>query len=261
MRKHIANCFTLLNLVFGCLAVIQILAGLPHLGLSFAAEGTAVADLVARMCVASLFICLAGVVDFLDGLIARLLGATSEMGKQLDSLADLVSFGVAPGLILYQFLMIAYSNADLQAVGGLNYWYLLPALLVPLAGAYRLARFNLGTHFSTEFEGLPIPAGGILIASFPLICSNTTRQSLQQLFQEPIFWYGVTVIVSFLMVSTIPMMSLKFKNLSFVQNWPKFLLFILAIVLGISLHWLAVPLVFIVYIILSIIMLRRSVPL
>lgn len=261
MRKHIANCFTLLNLVFGCLAIIQILAGLPGLGLSFAAGGAAEADLVARMCVASLFICLAGVVDFLDGLIARLLGATSEMGKQLDSLADLVSFGVAPGLILYQFLLIAFSNGNLAAGASMNYWYLLPALLVPLAGAYRLARFNLGTHFSTEFEGLPIPAGGILIASFPLIFKNTDNQALQQLMHTSWFWYAVILIVSFLMISTIAMMSLKFKNLSFIQNWPKFLLLILAIVLGISLHWLAVPLVFIVYILLSVIMLRKGTPL
>jgi CDP-diacylglycerol--serine O-phosphatidyltransferase len=251
MRKHIANCFTLLNLVFGSLAVIQILQGLPGLSAGSSAEET-----VARMCVASLFICLAAVVDFLDGLIARLLSATSEIGKQLDSLADLVSFGVAPGLILYEFLLISYTGTG-GSNSAINYWYLLPALLVPLAGAYRLARFNLGTSFSTEFEGLPIPAGGILIAAFPLIYINTELSGMQELLKAPYFWYAVVAVVSFLMISTLPMMSLKFKNLSFVQNWPKFLLIILAIILGLWLHWLAVPLVFLVYIVLSVMMLRK----
>ena len=248
MRKQIANCFTLLNLVFGCLAVIQILGGLP----GFSHKGQ---DPAARMGMASLFICLAGAVDFMDGLIARLLNATSEMGKQLDSLADLVSFGVAPGLILYQFLMISFkADASLS----ICYWYLLPALLIPCAGAYRLARFNLGNGFSTVFEGVPIPAGGILIASFPVIYAHTEWDPVKAMFQSPAFFYGVILVVSFLMVSTIPMMSLKFKNLSFVQNWPKFLLFILAVVLGITLHWLAVPLVFIVYVLLSILLIGKT---
>lgn len=248
MRKYIANCFTLLNLVFGCLAVIQILQG-------FAGPSGIVRDSVERMCLASLFICLAGLVDFLDGLIARLLNATSEMGKQLDSLADLVSFGVAPGLILYEFLQISYGGGLVTTV---HYWYLLPALLIPCAGAYRLARFNLGTSFSTEFEGLPIPAGGILIASFPLIAQSAGYPAIQSLLHAPGFWYGVILIISYLMISTLPMMSLKFKNLSFVQNWPKFFLLVLAVICGLFLHWLAVPVVFLVYILLSLILIRRS---
>ncbi|UAY54034.1 CDP-alcohol phosphatidyltransferase family protein [Arachidicoccus terrestris] len=248
MRRHIANCFTLLNLVFGCLAVIQILQGVA--GLSGGHE-----DAVERMQTASMFICLAAVVDFLDGLIARLLAASSEMGKQLDSLADLVSFGLAPGLILYEFLQISFAATRGVSV---NYWYLLPALLIPCAGAYRLARFNLGTGFSTEFEGLPIPAGGILIASFPLIYLSSSFNAVQRLLQLPVFWYALIFIVSFLMVSTLPMMSLKFKNLSFVQNWPKFLLFVLAVICGLILHWLAVPVVFLVYTLLSLILIRKS---
>lgn len=249
MRRHIANCFTLLNLVFGCLAVIQILQG-------FGNQPAGTQDAVARMQTASLYICLAAIVDFLDGLIARLLNATSEMGKQLDSLADLVSFGVAPGLILYELLIISF--AATPSAPPMNSWYLLPALLVPCAGAYRLARFNLGTGFSTEFEGLPIPAGGILIASFPLIYVSNSLPVVQGLLHWPVFWYAVILIVSFLMVSTLPMMSLKFKNLSFVQNWPKFLLFMLAVICGLLLHWLAVPVVFLVYTLLSLILVRKS---
>ena len=250
MRKHIANAFTLLNLVFGSLAVIQILEGFGN-----ASEITSNLDLVKRMQLASLFICLAGVVDFLDGLIARLLGATSEMGKQLDSLADLVSFGLAPGVIVYEFLKISYLGAE---GGVLNPWCLLPALLIPCAGAFRLARFNLGNSFSTEFEGLPIPAGGILIASFPLIYLSTRFTFVQSLLNQPYFWYALILVVCSLMVSSLPMMSLKFKNLSLKQNWPKFLLLILAILGGFLLNWLAVPIIFIIYTLLSLILVRRS---
>src|SRR6202042_512519 len=114
---------------------------------------------------ASVFIGCAAVIDFFDGLVARLLKATSEMGKQLDSLADVVSFGVAPGLIVYEFLRMSYA----QQTDGLdvNTLLLLPAFLIPCAGAYRLARFNIDTSQSYGFKGVPIPAAGLLVASFP----------------------------------------------------------------------------------------------
>lgn len=249
MRKHIANCFTLLNLVFGSMAVIQILQGFPEM------RGRHMSGME-HMCIASLFICLAAVVDFLDGLIARMLGAASEMGKQLDSLADLVSFGLAPGLIIFEFLKMSF-EASMPAEA-LNSWYLLPALILPCAGAFRLARFNLRVSSSLEFEGLPIPAGGILIASFPLIFTFNTFPLVHKLMLSASFWYAVIFLVSFLMVSTLPMMSMKFKNLSFVKNWPKFLLFVLAIIGAVVFGWLAVPLIFLVYILFSLVLLPRS---
>ena len=106
--KHIPNPFTLLNLVFGCLAVVFILQN--GIIILVDAEGTELLDIPEKVWVASLFIGLAAVVDFLDGFVARLFQASSEIGKQLDSLADLVSFGVAPGLILYQFLRLAFAR-------------------------------------------------------------------------------------------------------------------------------------------------------
>lgn len=248
MRKHIANCFTLLNLVFGSMAVIQILEGF--------ADGATEQDLVARMCTASLLICMAGVVDFLDGLIARLLGVTSEMGKQLDSLADLVSFGLAPALIVFQFLKLSYLHQAPDQV--ISSWYLLPALLLPCAGAYRLARFNLNSGHSLNFEGLPIPAGGILIASFPLIAHFNQIEGVQNLLNTPAFWYILILIVGLLMVCSLPIMSMKFKNLSLKQNWPKFLLFILAVIGAITLQWLAIPIIFLVYILLSLLLIKKS---
>ncbi len=119
------------------------------------------------MFMASLFIGLAAIVDFLDGFIARWMKATSAIGVQLDSLADVVSFGVAPSLIIYQFLRLSFAQQE----NGLdvNIIFLVPAFLIACAGAYRLARFNIDTEHTTYFKGLPIPANGLLIASFPLI--------------------------------------------------------------------------------------------
>lgn len=244
MRKNIANCFTLLNLIFGSVAVIHIMQGFP--------ETTSGISGIEHMCIASVFICLAGVVDFLDGLIARILGVSSEMGKQLDSLADLISFGLAPGLIAFQFLKMSLAGSPEMLQNG---WYLLPALLLPCAGAYRLARFNLTVGSSLNFEGVPIPAGGILIASFPLIYAFNKLALVHRLLLSASFWYVVIAMISFLMASTLPMMSMKFKNLSFGQNWPRFLLFILAVIGAIFLQWLAVPLIFLLYVILSLILL------
>jgi CDP-diacylglycerol--serine O-phosphatidyltransferase len=137
--KFIPNLFTLLNLFFGCLAVILILQnGILMLDNP---EGTELLYMPERTQVASLFIGLAALVDFLDGLVARLFKATTPLGKELDSLADVVSFGVAPGMILYQLLRMSWAAQP----NGLNVptGWLLPALLIPCAAAYRLARFNL----------------------------------------------------------------------------------------------------------------------
>ncbi|HEU0227287.1 MAG TPA: CDP-alcohol phosphatidyltransferase family protein [Arachidicoccus soli] len=247
MRKHIANCFTLLNLVFGCLAVIYILNGIGKPGADNALQ---------NMYDAAIFICCAAVVDFLDGLIARLLNAASELGKQLDSLADLVSFGVAPGLIVFQFLKISIAKNHPELAG--NIWYLLPALLLPCAGAFRLARFNLSKSKNLNFEGMPIPAAGIFVASLPVIYYFNHFVFVQNLLQNMWLWYVVIFVVSFLMISTLPMMSMKFKNLSFIQNWPKFLLVIIAVLLVIFFKWLAVSIIFLLYVLLSLITLQKE---
>jgi CDP-diacylglycerol---serine O-phosphatidyltransferase len=198
---------------------------------------------------ASVFIAAAGIVDFLDGFVARMLKASSEMGKQLDSLADVVSFGVAPGMIIFQFLRLSFAQQpdglDISAA------WLLPAFIIPCAGAYRLARFNIDTEQSYGFKGMPIPAAGLLIASFPLIYWFSNEAWIIKLLVNKWFLYAVIILVSYLMVSTLPMMALKFKNATLKDNWPKLALVIAAIICAILFQWLAVPLVFIVYIALS----------
>jgi len=173
--KQIPNLFTLLNLVFGCLAIVFTLQN--GIMITVNAEGTELLYIPEKIWMASLFIGIAALVDFLDGFVARLFKASSEMGKQLDSLADLVSFGVAPGLILYQFLRLSFA----QHPGGLDVslLWLLPAFLLPGAAAWRLARFNLDTSQSYSFKGMPVPAVGLFVASLPLIYWNVNDSALR----------------------------------------------------------------------------------
>lgn len=251
--KQIPNLFTLLNLCFGCLAIIYILQN----GIIIVSneDGTQYIDIAEKIWYASLFIGLAGIVDFLDGFIARLMKVNSEMGKQLDSLADVVTFGVAPGLIMYQFLrMVFASGANGIEVSGI---WLLPALLIPCAAAYRLARFNIDQGQQYGFKGMPTPAVGLLVASFPLIYWNADAVAVSAFMQAK--WaaavlYIIIILLSYLMVSKLPFMALKFKDFSVAGNWPKIVLLLIAVLAALFLHWLAVPVVFAAYIVLSLAM-------
>ena len=198
---------------------------------------------------ASLYIGLAAVVDFVDGFIARLFNASSEMGKQLDSLADLVSFGVAPGLIIYQFLRLSFAQEE----GGIDIsiMWLIPAIILPCAAAYRLVKFNLDNDQTFSFKGLPVPAVGILIASLPLIYWNVNEAWVINLLLNKWFLYGLVLLLSCLMVSNIPLMSLKFKNFGIKDNLPKYILAVISIAAIIVLKWLAIPIIMLVYVLVS----------
>lgn len=247
MKKQIPNLFTLANLFFGCMAIVSIMQS--GLSVSFDANGENLVEIPERIYMASVFIAIAAVVDFFDGFVARLLKVPSELGKQLDSLADVVSFGVAPGLIIYQFLRLSFSQQE----GGLEIstLFLLPAFIVPCAGAYRLARFNIDTEQSYGFKGVPIPAAGIWIASFPLVYWFTKDAWVIQLLRNYWFWYAVIGVASYLMVSTLPMMALKFKQFSVKALLPFIIIAVVALVSAFVFGWLAVTLSFIAYTILS----------
>jgi len=212
-------------------------------------EGAQFVDIPEKIALASLFIGLAAVVDFLDGFVARLFNATSEMGKQLDSLADVVSFGVAPSMIIYQFLRMSFAREE--AGLDVNAAWLIPAFIIAAAGAYRLARFNIDTSQQYGFKGVPIPAAGLLIASFPLIYWNSTNETVINLLLNKWFLYAVIALVSWLMISKLPLMAMKFRSKSVKDNLPKIILIVFAVVAAIVLKWLAVPVIFIGYIILS----------
>ncbi|HEY1019771.1 MAG TPA: CDP-alcohol phosphatidyltransferase family protein [Sediminibacterium sp.] len=245
--KQIPNLFTLLNLLAGCLAIVCIMqAGVT---ISVDANGENLVVIPEKIWLASVFIAAAAVVDFLDGFVARMLDVPSELGKQLDSLADTVSFGVAPGLIVYQFLRLCYA----QQPDGLdiNSAWLLPAFILPCAGAYRLARFNIDTSQSHGFKGVPIPAVGILFASFPLIYWYSGSDILINAFLNKWFWYGAVLLCSYLMVSRLPMLALKFSGITTKKLVPFLILALVALASGLSFGWLAVPIAFIAYVILS----------
>lgn len=221
IKAQIPNAITLFNLLVGVIGIIRVLNG----------------DILSG----AYFILIAALFDFLDGLVARLLKVQSEMGKELDSLADVVSFGVLPGVILF---MMAKANTTSE-------WLPYLTLIVPMLSAYRLAKFNLDTRQSDRFIGLPTPANALFISTLPHIAMYWSN--LGEVLTSPWVLVAIAWVFSILLVSEIPLIALKFKNFSFQQNAFKFLL--AAIALGIFL-WLGlagIPLIILAYIGLSII--------
>ncbi len=245
--KNIPNLFTLLNLIFGCIAIVFILQTGESI-IVLESTGATQVYLPEKIAWGSLFIFGAAIIDFLDGFLARWLKASSEMGKQLDSLSDVVSFGVAPGLILYQLLRLSYA----QEPNGLAVPMLaiIPAFIFSAAVAWRLAKFNIAEVQSYHFKGVPSPAAGLLIASFPLIILYEYF-GIQYLFINKWFLYAVIIIVSFLMVSNRSFMAIKFSGLSFKNNSSKYILLALSLVALLILKWFAVPVIFILYLVMS----------
>lgn len=246
--KQIPNLFTLLNLFFGCLAIVFALqtdAVIIYVNDQFGSSF----NIPEKISWAAVCILIAAAIDFLDGFVARLLRAVSDMGRQLDSLSDVVSFGVAPAVIIYQLLRLSFAREEngLQV----SLWYLIPAFILALAAAYRLARFNLSTDQQLSFKGLPVPAAGLLIASFPLILHFNYISAINEVLINKWFLYGCVLLLSFLMVSRLRMMSLKFADFTIKNNLPKIILLAVAVIAAIFLQWAAVPVVFIVYILLS----------
>lgn len=245
--KNLPNLFTLLNLIFGCIAIVCILQTGETIVLLDQYGATQV-YLPEKIWMGSLFIFGAAVIDFLDGFLARAMKAQSAMGEQLDSLSDVVSFGIAPGMILYQLLRIGYA----QEAGGLDVslWALLPAFLFSAAVAWRLARFNISTNQTDSFRGVPSPAAGLVVASFPLIIFYQYF-NLQTLFINPWLLYAVILLLAFLMLSNRRFLALKFKSYSLADNRLNYLLLVIAVLAIVFLRWLAVPVIFFAYLAVS----------
>lgn len=254
--KQIPNLFTLLNLFLGTTAIILIL----QTGQTIAFinnEGYTMVDLPEKITWGALLIFLAAIVDFLDGFVARLFKATSPMGKQLDSLSDVVSFGVAPALIIYQLLRISYGQEE----NGLDvsFVFLLPAIIIACAAAWRLAKFNLDESQQYSFKGLPTPAAGLFVASLPLILHFPTNMiNITDYIINKWVLYLIVILLSFLMVSNLPLMSFKFKDFSLKNNLPKYLVVVIGVVAAIFLQWIAVPILLVSYVIVSLIFKNKS---
>ncbi len=247
--KHIPNLFTLCNLIFGCIAIVLALQT-ESISIYVNEDLASSFNIPENIALAALCLYAAAVVDFLDGFVARFFKAGSEMGKQLDSLADVVSFGAAPGVILYQLLRMSFMKEESGLDAHLVYF--LPAFIVTAAAAYRLAKFNLDNSQGYGFKGVPTPAVGLLVASLPLILHyGTGTINISEWLVNKWVLYALIIVLSWLMISNLPMIALKFKDTSLKNNLPKIILVVIGALAAIFLKWLAVPIIFIAYIILS----------
>ncbi|MGD9931882.1 MAG: phosphatidylcholine/phosphatidylserine synthase [Mangrovibacterium sp.] len=233
----VPNFITALNLAAGSMAVFLGIEG----QLAWAA-----------MCIGA-----AAVFDFLDGMAARLLHAYSEIGKQLDSLADLVSFGLAPAAILMSLLQLAMFGdirpLALIEASPLQWVFLLSVLLVPIAGAFRLAKFNLDTRQSENFLGLPIPANALFYASLALVVELGNHPAISKAILSRFNLLTIMVLLSALMISELPMFSMKVKHLKWQGNQVRFLFAGLCFVLLLTLKIYAFPLIIISYILIAVV--------
>jgi CDP-diacylglycerol--serine O-phosphatidyltransferase len=246
--KQIPNVFTLLNLFAGCLAIVfalQTNTVIFYINDQYSSSF----NIPEKISWAAICIIIAAVIDFLDGFVARMFKATSELGKQLDSLSDLVSFGVAPAVIVYQLLRFSFAREE----NGLDISiiWMLPAFILACAAAYRLGKFNLDSSQQFSFKGVPVPAVGLLIASFPLILHFNYISSVNNILINKWFLYSLIIVLSYLMLSKHRMMAIKFSDFTLKNNLPKIILLIIAIIAALFLHWIAVPVVFIIYVLLS----------
>lgn len=227
MKKQIPNTLTLLNLVSGFIAIIMIMNGNLKLSVWFIS--------------ASL------IFDFGDGLAARLLKAYSEIGVQLDSLADMVSFGVAPGLLMYR-LIVSAEGLD-QYEGFLAY---LP-VLIPAFSGLRLAKFNIDKAQSDHFMGLPTPATAFFIISLVFAAEYGQSQLIEGLLDSRLVLSFLTVLFASLMITNIPMFSFKFRHFRFKGNELRIVFIGSSVLLIAGAGFAALPLIIILYIIVSLI--------
>jgi len=234
IKNHIPNFVTLLNLLSGCIAIVFIFED--------------------QLAIASYLIVLAAVFDFLDGFFARLLKAQSPIGKDLDSLADVVSFGLVPGLILFK--LIGYSGGISINTGFIS---LVPfiSFLIPMFSALRLAIFNNDIRQTDVFIGLPTPANALLISSFPLILNQQTTLvgidilSIQLLFLNTWFLIAITILLSYLLIAEIQLLSLKFKTFDWKENKNRYIFLGISCIILILLFYVAIPIIIILYILIS----------
>ena len=241
LRKHIPNSITLLNLFCGTIAVI------------FAVQG----DLVS----AAVFVGAGIFLDFFDGLAARLLDVKTELGLQLDSLADMVTSGGVPGIVMFQLLSSALENPGSagqewqEAPGILEWnfpWLALTGLFVSLASGYRLAKFNLDERQTDSFIGLPTPANALLILSLPLILVFQPQPFAVSLIMNPWFLAGLVVFSCFMLNAEIPLFALKFRTWGLGQNKVRYGFLLYCLLLLVLLQFLAVPVIILSYVLLSV---------
>jgi len=241
IKKYIPNLVTLLNLLSGSIAVV------------FAVNNNFVA--------AAIFVFLGVFFDFFDGLLARKLNVQSELGVQLDSLADMVTSGLVPGIVMFKLISISVDAPEsvLEQEWSSNFHFIamhiepiaLIGLFITLASAYRLAKFNIDEDQQTYFKGLPTPANTLFIMSLPLIIEFQNSEIFNSLISNQWFLIGLTIVSCYLLNSNIKLFALKFPNFSFLDNKFRYALIVFSILLMMLFHFIAIPLIIILYIVLS----------
>ena len=221
IKQQIPNAITCGNVLCGCVGIV------------LASKGQLVA---AAYCMG-----LGMVFDFGDGLVARLLKAYSDLGKQLDSLADMVTFGVLPGFILYQLL----SHSDLHP------WWAYSGFILSVFSAIRLAKFNIDTRQTDIFIGLPTPAAALFVGSLPLILVQNPKFGF--LIKHPVVLIVITIILSGLLIANVRLFSLKFQSFSWHKNQLRYSFVIMSLVFFVVFQFLAIPVILLSYILLSLI--------
>lgn len=237
MKKHIPNFVTFLNLFCGSIAVL------------FAVNG--------NMKLTALFVFLGIFFDFFDGLLARKLNVQSELGVQLDSLADMVTSGLVPGIVMMHLLNLSLKSGWNENILGNDFnidtieYLPFLGLLITIASAYRLAKFNISDNQHDAFIGLPTPANTLLILSLPLIIEYQNSDALNAIILNQWFLIVVTLLSCFLLNANIKLLALKFKNWTFKDNASRYILIIVSATLLIIFKFLAIPLIILFYIIIS----------
>lgn len=222
MSKHIPNLLTILNLICGCIALY----------FTFQDELVLTAYLIG----------FAVIFDFMDGAAARLLNVSNPIGKELDSLADMVSFGLVPGAVVFNLL----EGSTLS-----QYSYI--ALIIPIFSAYRLAKFNVDENQNENFIGLPTPANCLVFISIPLISTFNSESTIAYLFEIPEILLIITILMSMALVSRINLFSLKFKNIKFKDNKFRFIFITMSIILLTFIEFSAIPIIILIYMMMSIV--------
>ncbi len=237
IKKQIPNIITLLNLFSGCIAVY------------FAC--------VNQLALAALFTALGIFFDFFDGFFARLFNANSELGLQLDSLADMVTSGVVPGVFMFQMLLQSKAINDAMPIEVVGWdvieWVPFLGFLVTLASCYRLANFNIDTRQTSSFIGLPTPANTLLIISIGLVSVNQSSGIVEVLLNNVWVLLIITILSCYLLNAEIRLFALKFKNWSLKDNWVRYLLIVSSIAAILLFNYMGVILSIFLYILLSLI--------
>ena len=227
IKKHIPNFITLLNLFSGCIALIFVTKSDFEM--------------------AFFFVCLGIFLDFFDGFFARLFKVSGALGLQLDSLADMVTSGVVPGFVMFCLLKQSQNPADPSLI--------LPFLgfIITLGSCYRLANFNIDTRQTDSFIGLPTPANALFILSLPLVIKFSDSMVLFEILSNQWFLLTITLCSAYLLNAEIPLFSLKIKDFSFKKNALQIVFLSMCVLLLIFFHYLAIPLIIIVYVLLSVV--------